>query len=78
MSKRNTRPLLVTWIVTAAVVLVWWWLIRHIGIWSNLLVPAFPLLLLPALWRSWHWFHARRVDDRRDHDRRTERRRDGE
>ena len=76
MARRDLHPLVVPWAATVVAVLVWWWCIRHVGVWASLLQPLLPLILVPALWRSWRWLHARRGGDRRDHDRRTEHRRD--
>jgi hypothetical protein len=76
MSKRDVRPLLATWAATLFGVACWWWAVRHLTVWAELAKPLLPLIVLPALWRSWHWFHARRRDDRRDHERRLESRRE--
>jgi hypothetical protein len=53
----------------------WWWAVRNLAIWAELFKPLLPLILLPALWRSWRWLHTRRKD-RRDHERRITNRRD--
>ena len=76
MSKRDSRPLLIIWAITAAAVLFWWYGIHHLAVWAELLKPLLPLLFVPALWRTWRWIHVRRRDDRRDHDRRHETRRE--
>jgi hypothetical protein len=77
MSKRHYRPIVVTWIATLLGVLLWWWSMRQFGVFGDLLKPALPLILAPALWKSWRWFHARHGDDRRDHERRHDKTREG-
>jgi uncharacterized membrane protein (DUF106 family) len=76
MATRDFRPLLLTWVVTLTVLAVWWWAVHHMTIWAELMKPLLPLILIPALWRTWHWLHARRRGDRRDHERRLESRRE--
>ena len=76
MSHRNLHPLLVPWAFTLLTVLVWWWCVRHVGVWASLMQPLLPLILVPALWRSWRWIHSRGGHDRRDHERRMDKRRD--
>lgn len=75
MSHRDLHPLLVPWAITLLAVLVWWWCVRHVGVWGSLLQPLLPLILVPALWRSWRWFHSRGDHDRRGHERRMDKRR---
>ena len=76
MSHRDIHPLVVIWAATVLAVLLWWWGMRHVGVWASLLQPLLALILIPALWRSWRWLHARRGEDRRGHERRMENRRD--
>jgi hypothetical protein len=49
---------------------------RHVGVWASLLQPLLVVILIPALWRTWRWLHSRHGDDRRDHERRMDKRRD--
>lgn len=70
MPLRDARLLLLTWALTLAGVACWWWAVLHLTVWAELVKPLFPFVLAPALWRTWHWLHARRRNDRRDHDRR--------
>jgi hypothetical protein len=53
----------------------WWWVVRNLAVWAELFKPLLPLILLPAIWRTWRWLHKRRKD-RRDHERRHANRRD--
>jgi hypothetical protein len=76
MAHRNFHPLVVVWAATVMAVLLWWWAMRHVGVWASLMQPLLPLIFVPALWRSWRWLHSRHGEDRRDHERRTDHRRD--
>jgi hypothetical protein len=76
MSRRDLHPLVVPWAITLLTVLVWWWCVRHVGVWASLMQPLLPLILVPALWRSWRWIHSRGSQDRRGHERRLDNRRD--
>ena len=76
MSHRDLHPLFVPWVSTVLAVLAWWWCVRHVGVWANLMQPLLPVILVPALWRSWRWVHSRGGADRRGHERRVNNRRD--